>query len=75
MLGKVHHAALKSVGRPVTDEAACWATLTFPNRATNKWLACLPAAESDAIKVLVVWPRRGFFHFPHMRSVLTAFFS
>lgn len=62
MLGKVHRAAFKPVGRPVADEAACWATLTFPNRATNKRLTCCSAAESDAIKVLLVWPRRGFLH-------------
>lgn len=61
MPDRVHYAAPKPVGSPLTNEAACCATLTFPNRTTsNKRRTCWSAAESSAIKVLLVWPRRGY---------------
>lgn len=61
MPGKAHYAATKPVGSLLTNEAARWVTLTFPNRTTNnKWLTCWSAAETSAIKVLLVWPSRGF---------------
>lgn len=53
-LTKMHHAALKPFGSVVTHEAARLTTLTFPKKATNKWLACYQAAESHMIKVLLV---------------------